>query len=94
MRMVTTYLKLENKITSKKEILKMYEMKTGILFSYCCIAPFIMKVQSNKNINFAKNYSLTPSELEVTAVRSWGFWRIWGRFSKNGHRPTGSPGNW
>ena len=46
----------ENKQTSKKNIINMYELKTAALFRFCCMAPFIMKNQSEKNINFAKKY--------------------------------------
>ena len=49
-------LKFENKKTNKSNILKMYNLKTGSLFYFCCMAPFIMTNQSIKNINFAKRY--------------------------------------
>ena len=49
-------LKFENKKTNKSNILKMYNLKTGSLFYFCCMTPFIMTNQSTKNINFAKRY--------------------------------------
>ena len=49
-------LEYENKKINKLEILKMYNLKTAVLFSFCCISPFIMTNQSAPKINFAKSY--------------------------------------
>ena len=46
----------EKKNISKKNIIKMYEMKTSSLFSFCCSAPFIFAQKDKKNISFAENY--------------------------------------
>lgn len=48
----------EKKNISLKEIKKMYQMKTGQLFKFCCVAPFIMSNASKKEIIFASNYGL------------------------------------
>jgi len=52
-------LNFENKKINKSNILKMYKLKTAVLFSFCCAAPFIMANESKKNINFAKRYGET-----------------------------------
>jgi len=49
-------LNFENKKINKSNILKMYNLKTGALFYFCCMAPFIMTNQPYKNINFARKY--------------------------------------
>ena len=48
----------ERKKIEKKEILNMYRMKTGSLFSYCSIAPFIMAKKNSDEILFAKKYGI------------------------------------
>ena len=48
----------ERKKIEKKEILNMYKMKTGSLFSYCSIAPFIMAKKNSDEILFAKKYGI------------------------------------
>ena len=49
-------LKFENKKISKKNIIKMYKMKTGKLFEYSCLSPFLIAKRSNREIKFAKNF--------------------------------------
>jgi len=49
-------LLFENKKVNVNKILKMYSMKTAALFSYCCIAPFILGKKNNKDIKFAEEY--------------------------------------
>ena len=49
-------LYFENKKVSNKQIIKMYEMKTAALFSFCCVAPFIIAKKNKEEINFAENY--------------------------------------
>ena len=44
-----------NKINISK-ILHMYELKTAVLFSYCCYAPFILANKNEKQILFAREY--------------------------------------
>jgi len=46
----------ENKKVSKKKIIEMYNLKTGNLFEFAISSPFILKKQSNKKINFYKEY--------------------------------------
>ncbi len=46
----------ENKKTNRSNIIKMYKMKTGALFSFCCIAPFIISNKSKSDLIFAKKY--------------------------------------
>ena len=46
----------ENKIISTSKIINMYKMKTSELFSFCCVAPFILANKSKKEINFAYNF--------------------------------------
>ena len=46
----------ENKNISKKKIIEMYHKKTGRLFEFSFASPFIINKQSNKRINFSKNY--------------------------------------
>ena len=46
----------ENKNISKKKIIEMYNKKTGKLFEFSFASPFIINKQSNKIINFSKNY--------------------------------------
>ena len=46
----------ENKKISKKKIIEMYYKKTGKLFEFSFSSPFIIKKQSNKRVNFSKNY--------------------------------------
>ena len=43
-------LLFENKNLTVNQILKMYTMKTSALFSYCCVAPFILGNKKNKDI--------------------------------------------
>ena len=49
-------LLFENKKVNVNKILKMYSMKTAALFSYSCIAPFILGKKNNKDIKFAEEY--------------------------------------
>ena len=49
-------LLFENKNVSINQILKMYSMKTSALFSYCCVAPFILGEKNNKDIKFAEEF--------------------------------------
>ncbi len=44
-------LDYENKKVSKKKIIEMEIKKTGKLFSFCCVAPLIMKKKDKKLIN-------------------------------------------
>tara|TARA_Y100001970_G_scaffold290123_1_gene422686 strand:- start:2797 stop:3678 length:882 start_codon:yes stop_codon:yes gene_type:complete len=46
----------ENKKIKFSKILKMYELKTGVLFSYSCYAPLILSNKNKKLINFASEY--------------------------------------
>ena len=46
----------ENKIISTSKIMNMYRMKTSELFSFCCIAPFILADKSKKEIKFAYDF--------------------------------------
>ena len=48
-------LLFENKKINNKKILKMYEMKTGALFSFSCLAPCIL-ANKNKKFDFARSY--------------------------------------
>ena len=43
-------LSFENKIISKKKIIEMEIKKTGKLFSFCCVAPLILKKRNRKEI--------------------------------------------
>jgi len=49
-------LLFENKNVTVNQILKMYSMKTSALFSYCCVAPFILGKKNNKDIKFAEEF--------------------------------------
>ena len=49
-------LLFENKKVNINKILKMYSMKTSALFSYCCIAPFILGKKNYKEIKFAEEF--------------------------------------
>ena len=44
-------LKFENRKVTKKNIIDMEIKKTGKLFSFCCMAPAIMKKKNNKTVN-------------------------------------------
>ena len=46
----------ENKNISKKKIIEMYYKKTGKLFEFSFASPFIINKQSEKRVNFSKNY--------------------------------------
>ena len=46
----------ENKNISKKKIIEMYSKKTGRLFEFSFASPFIINKQSEKRINFSKNF--------------------------------------
>lgn len=48
-------LLFENKITHINDILKMYEMKTGALFSFACLAPCIL-ANKKRDIDFTTKY--------------------------------------
>ena len=49
-------LLFENKNVPVNQILKMYSMKTSALFSYCCVAPFILGKKNNNDIKFAEEF--------------------------------------
>ena len=49
-------LLFENKNVNINQIIKMYSMKTSALFSYCCVAPFIVGKKSFKDIKFAEEF--------------------------------------
>ena len=46
----------ENNIVSTSKIIKMYKMKTSKLFSFCCVAPFILASKNKKEIKFAYDF--------------------------------------
>ncbi len=48
-------LNYEHKKISKKKIIEMEIKKTGKLFSFCCVAPLILKNKSNKDIQNFEN---------------------------------------
>ena len=48
-------LNFERKKVSKKRIIEMEIKKTGKLFSFCCVAPLIIKKKSKKEINKFEN---------------------------------------
>ena len=48
-------LSFEHKKVSKKRIIEMEIKKTGKLFSFCCVAPLIIKRRSKKEINQFEN---------------------------------------
>ena len=48
-------LSFEHKKTSKKKIIDMEIKKTGKLFSFCCVAPIILKKKSKKEIKKIEN---------------------------------------
>ncbi len=48
-------LSFEHKKTSKKRIIEMEIKKTGKLFSFCCVAPLIIKNKSKQEINKFEN---------------------------------------
>ena len=48
-------LNYEKKKISKKKIIEMEIKKTGKLFSFCCVAPAIIKKKSSKEIKFFEN---------------------------------------
>ena len=52
-------LLFENKKISKKNIIEMYAKKTGKLFEFSFAAPFIIKGESKKRIEFSKMYGST-----------------------------------
>ena len=49
-------LRYENIKVPINKIIKMYEMKTAVLFSFSCYAPFILANKNKKEVSFAKNY--------------------------------------
>ena len=51
-------LSYEKKKISKDKIVEMEKKKTGKLFSFCCVAPMIIKNKSNKEIKFFENIGL------------------------------------
>ncbi len=51
-------LEFENKKLSKNKILDMYSRKTGKLFEFSFSAPFILKDNNKKNIQFAKEFGM------------------------------------
>ena len=48
-------LSFEHKKTSKKKIIDMEVKKTGKLFSFCCVAPLIIKKKTQQEINKFEN---------------------------------------
>jgi farnesyl diphosphate synthase len=48
-------LSYEKKIITKNKIIEMEIKKTGKLFSFCCVAPAIIKEKNSKEINFFEN---------------------------------------
>jgi farnesyl diphosphate synthase len=46
----------ENKKINFKKIIKMYEMKTAALFSFSCVAPYILAKKNIKEIKFANDF--------------------------------------
>ena len=48
-------LNYENKKVSKNKIIEMEIKKTGKLFSFCCLAPAIIKKKNDKDIKFFEN---------------------------------------
>ena len=46
----------ETKKVSLNKVSKMYRMKTGELFKFCCIGPFIMAKVTKKELEFASKY--------------------------------------
>ncbi len=48
-------LNFEHKKVSKKRIIEMEIKKTGKLFSFCCVAPLIIKKKSQKELNKFEN---------------------------------------
>ena len=48
-------LSFEHKKVSKKKVIEMEVKKTGKLFSFCCVAPLILKNKSKKDINKFEN---------------------------------------
>jgi len=48
-------LSYEKKKISKKKIIEMEIKKTGMLFSFCCVAPAIIKNKKNLEIRFFEN---------------------------------------
>jgi len=49
-------LQYENKKFNKNKIIEMYNKKTGKLFEFSFAAPFIIKGETNKNIQFSKKF--------------------------------------
>ena len=49
-------LQYENKKLNRSKIIEMYNKKTGKLFEFSFAAPFIVKGETDKRINFSKNY--------------------------------------
>ena len=48
-------LSYEKKKVSKNKIIEMEMKKTGMLFSFCCVAPAIIKNKKNLEISFFEN---------------------------------------
>jgi len=46
----------ENKKIKKKDILKMYYLKTATLFGFCCTSAFILGEKSQKDVKFAEEF--------------------------------------
>jgi len=49
-------LLFENTKINKKDILKMYKLKTAALFSFCCSSVFIIGKKNKKEIKFAEEF--------------------------------------
>ncbi len=48
-------LNFEHKKVSKKKVVEMEVKKTGKLFSFCCVAPLILKTRNKKDLNEFEN---------------------------------------
>ena len=49
---------MKKKKISKEKIIEMEKKKTGKLFSFCCVAPAIIRNKRNKEIKFFENIGL------------------------------------
>ena len=49
-------LLFENKKVTFEKIIKMYEMKTAALFSFSCVAPYVVAKKKIKEINFVNDF--------------------------------------
>ena len=56
-------LSYEKKKISKNKIIEMEKKKTGKLFSFCCVAPAIIKNKSIKELKFFENIGLNNGQI-------------------------------